>query len=154
MPTYDPQKAAQVWQRVNSHRAEAQTEDRAAQLPELIMNEWTAAVTYLQLARQMQPREAAVLQRLYREEQAHMACLKGIYTLITGEKAVIRAPQPAVESPERTLRQCYGGEMRSLREYERLSEDPEYGHVFRKLAQQEQEHCRAVLELIGGLKGK
>ncbi len=150
MNTYDPKKAARVWQRVQAVQEPRQSDD----LQELIMNEWTAAATYLKLARQLGQREAAVLQRLGREEQAHGACLKGIHTLMTGQNAVTRSPQPEIQNPEQTLRRCYGWEMRSLKEYEARSNDPEYGHVFARLAQQEREHCRAVLELIGGIGRK
>ena len=44
--------------------------------------------------------------------------------------------------------------MRSLKEYEALMDDPEYGHVFARLAEQEREHCRTLLEMIGGLRKK
>ena len=151
MHTYDQQKAARVWQRVTA-REESVQEDCSGALPELIMNEWLAAATYLQLARQMQPKQAQVLQQLSREELAHASCLKGIYTLITGERAVTRSPQPEKESPERTLRKCYGLAMRSLKEYEAKSNDPQYGHVFAQLARQEREHCHRVLELLGSLE--
>lgn len=151
MHTYDPQKAARVWERVQA-RPEQKQEDRNGQLQELIMNEWIAAATYLKLARQLPAKEASVLQRLFREEQAHASCLKGIYTLMTGEKAVTHSPQAEVSSPELTLRRCYGREMRSLKEYESRSDDPEYGPVFARLAEQEREHCRTVLELIGSLQ--
>lgn len=153
MNTYDHQKAARVWQRVRGNGEEKQ-EDWAAELPELIMNEWNAGAVYMQLARQMQPKPAQILQRLSREKLAHVSCLKGIYTLMTGERAVTRSPQPEKEPPEVTLRKCYGREMRSLKAYEKRSEDPEYGHVFSRMAQQEQEHCRMLLELMGSLEKK
>ena len=156
MNTYDPQKAAWVWQRVQSRNMEEQRERSRTEgsLQELIVEEWISAATYLQLSRQLSSREASVLQRLFREEQTHAACLKGIYTLITGEKATMQAPPPVREAPEITLRRCYGREMRSLKEYEARASDSEYGPVFAKLAEQEREHCRAVLELIGGLQKK
>lgn len=151
MNMIDPQKEARVWQRVQGYQAQQAPVPREENLQSLIMNEWTAAAIYLQLARQMPPKEAAVLQRLFREEQTHAACLKGIYTLITGESPVIRTPTPPKEPVQQTLRKCYGTEMRSLKEYEARTQDPEYGHVFARLAEQEREHCRAVLELIGNL---
>jgi rubrerythrin len=158
MHTYDPQQAQRVWQRVqagqDTARETAKEEARNDNLQELIMNEWNAAATYLRLARQMGPGHAQVLQRLGREEHGHAACLKGIYHLITGRQAVTGSPKPEQESPELTLRKCYGREMRSLKEYEARMGDPEYGHVFAKLAEQEREHCRAVLELIGSLGKK
>lgn len=156
MRAYDPQMAARVWQRVqnNQQPTTAEPERKEAALQAMIMEEWISASTYLQLSRQLSGQEASVLQRLFREEQTHGACLKGIFTLITGEKPMVRTPPIGKEPPEMTLRKCYAREMRSLKEYEARTEDPEYGHVFERLAQQEREHCRAVLELIGGLQKK
>jgi len=42
--------------------------------------------------------------------------------------------------------------MHTLAAYEQRSADREYGPVFARLAQQEREHCRMVLELIGNLQ--
>ena len=154
MHTYDPQKAARVWQRVqNQTKAEEREQrDPVGSIRSMIMEERMSAAVYLQLSRQVPSREASVLQRLFREEQTHAACLRGIYTLITGEKPVVGAPTTVQEQPEITLRRCYAREMRTLKEYEARSADPEYGPVFARLAEQEREHCRAVLEVIGGLK--
>ena len=153
MNTIDQQKAARVWQRVQENKPVEKT-DRVGNLQELIMNEWTAAATYQQLARQMPPREAAVLQRLAREEHGHGASLRGMYSLMTGEKCEVHSQKPTKEPVDRVLRRCYGLEMRSLKEYEAKCDDPEYGHVFSRIAQQEREHCMALLELMGSLGGK
>lgn len=154
MQTYDAQKAERVWQRVQGSKEEIRQSRTLDNIQELIMNEWIAAATYLRLARQMQPKQAALLHKLAGEEQTHAACLRGMYTLITGQQPVTRSPLPEVDTPELTLRRCYGREMRSLKEYEALRDDPEYGHVFARLAEQEREHCRTLLELIGGLRKK
>ena len=152
MNTYDPQKAARVWQRVQGEKENRESPHREDNLQELIMNEWVAAATYLQLARKMGQKEAAVLQNLAREEQNHLSCLKGIHTLITGEKCAVKAPKIQLGTPETTLRRCYGEKMRNLKAYEARTSDPEYGHVFTRLAEQEREHCRILLELIGRFK--
>ncbi len=101
MNTYDPKKAARVWQRV---QAAQEAPKQSGDMQELIMNEWMAAATYLRLARQMGPREAAVLQRLGREEQTHGACLRGIYTLLTGPQALTPSPHPQHGNPDATQR--------------------------------------------------
>ena len=150
MNTYDPQKAARVWQRVQEH-SESKPRDLPGKLREMIMNEWLCAASYISLARRMGQREAAALQKLAREEQNHCSCLRGIYHLITGEDAPSRWPQPGAEAPEVTLRRCYGSHMRSLKEYEAISQDPEYGPVFARLAHQERDQCRGVLEVIGSV---
>lgn len=149
MDTIDPAKAARVWQRV---QGDAPAERREEGLTEMIAQEWTDATTYLQLSRRFQGKESATLRKLFEQEQAHTACLKGIYTLITGVHPTVKAVPPPQEDPERTLRRCYGREMRCLAQYEARASDPEYGQVFAHLAQQEREHCRIVLELLGSLK--
>ena len=153
MNTYDPRKAERVWARVQG----TQVPEHGAQemnLQGMIMNEWVASSTYLALARQVPPREGCILQRLAREEQCHGACLKGIYTMITDQEPVIKASPMTGGSVEGVLKKCYGAEMQTLKEYERWATDPEYGPVFSKLAEQEREHCRLVLELIGRVGNK
>ena len=152
MNTIDQQKAARVWQRVQNARQEPVRPEE--NLKELIMNEWTAAATYAQLARLLPQAQGQVLQRLSREEHGHGACLRGIYVLKTGEKCPVHTPNLGKENPEVTLRRCYGLEMHSLKEYEAKCDDPEYGHVYARLADQEREHCMALLGVIGGLGKK
>jgi len=77
-----------------------------------------------------------------------------MYALVTGEKCEVHSPSAPKEPVDRVLRRCYGLEMRSLKEYEARAGDPEYGHVFARIAQQEQEHCMALLSLIGSLGNK
>lgn len=153
MNTIDQQKAARVWQRVQESKPVSKP-DRLENLQELIMNEWVAAATYQQLSRQLPQKEAAVLQRLSREEHGHGACLRGMYSLVTGEKCAVHSQQIGKEPVERALRRCYGLEMRSLKAYEAKCDDPEYGHIFARLAQQEREHCMALLEVLGNLGRK
>lgn len=147
METYDPEKAARVWQRVH---AKPETRPEGEGLLALIAGEWADAAAYLALSRQCQGRRSAQLRRLFEEEQAHAACLKGIYTLVTGTRPIVRTPLPPPEPMDVALRKCYGREMRCLAEYESRTADPEYGPVFVRLAAQEREHCKLVLELIGG----
>ena len=153
MDTIDQQKAARVWQRVRENEP-AQKPERLDNLQELILNEWTAAATYQQLSRQLPQKEAAVLQRLSREEHGHGACLRGMYALVTGEKCALHAQQLGKEPVERVLRRCYALEMRSLKEYEAKRDDPEYGHIFTRLAEQEREHCMALLGVIGAIHNR
>ena len=149
MLSYDAEKAARVWERVH---AGAETIPQGQDLPALIATEWTAAAIYLRLSRHFQGKDAATLRRISEEEKAHGACLTGIYTLLTGAKAGIAAPAARHETIPAVLRRCYQQEIRSVAEYEKRSNDPEYGPVFAKLAAQEKEHCRIVLELLGKVK--
>lgn len=151
MENYNAEKAARVWQRVHSTPVVPAPGEEAAQLTALINAEWTDAATYLHLSRRLQGRQATLLHTLYEQEHAHAACLKGIYTLLTGKRAVTHSTTPAQEPLDATLRRCYGREMRCLAEYERWAAHREYGPVFARLAQQEQEHCRILLEILGSL---
>ena len=150
MDTYDPEMAARVWNRVRGDKEEAASPNTQG-LSALIAEAMQAATTYLHLSRYYQGKAGAMLRKMAQEEQSHAACLKGIYTLITGTRPEVRAVPPKQEAVEVTLRRCYGREMRSLNEYEKRSKDPEYGQVFARLAIQEQEHCRRILELLGAM---
>lgn len=151
MEHIDPVTAARVWQRV---QGPTQPGDPAQGLAELIAQEWTDAANYLHLSRRLNGRDSAIARRIFEEEQSHTACLKGIYTLITGQRPSVKAVAPEQDDPEALLRRCYGREMRCLAQYEARSGHPEYGPVFARLADQEREHCRLVLQLLGSLQKK
>ena len=153
MDTIDREKAARVWQRVQGNAPNPSPQEVQG-LPELIAEEWQDATTYLNLSRMLTGRASMLLRKMYEEEQAHTACLKGIYTLITGNRPTVRAVPLPTEDVLTTLRRCYGREMRCLAGYEARSNHPEYGPVFARLAEQEREHCHKVLELLGNLNNK
>jgi len=148
MKNYDPKTAARVWDRVQNAAVpvgDAQT------VLNLIAEEMLDAVSYQRLARRLPPPQAVIARQLSQQEQAHVSCLKGVYTLITGSKAIVPAPNVSDDPPEIVLRRCYGREMRCLSQYESRMSDPQYGHIFRALARQEQEHCHKILEILGSL---
>ena len=151
MQTYDPEKAVRVWQRVQGQQ---EKEFDAQLLPEMIAREWADATTYLILSRRFQGKESAVLRQMFEQEQDHASCLKGLYTLMTGQRPIVHSPGVPQESTEVLLRRCYGEEMRCLAQYEARCGDPEYGQVFSRLAQQEREHCHTLLWLLGRMKPK
>ena len=144
MEIIDPQKAAEVWKRV-----QGRPEPDAHSLLGLIQEEWKDAALYIQLSRLIQGTSGMKLRQMAEQEQAHAACLKGIYTLITGSRPATATPNIRIDNISASLRMCYGREMRCLAQYEQRSSDPEYGKVFLKLSQQELEHCRLLLEIIG-----
>ena len=148
MKPYDPKTAISVWDRVKN------TEPSAGDAPailNLIEEELLDSATYLRLAKKLPPPQAAIARQLSQQEQSHAVCLKGIYSMITGRKALVPQPVIADDPPEIVLRRCYGREMRSLAQYESRQNDPQYGYVFRSLARQEQAHCHRILELLGVL---
>ena len=148
MQAYDPEKAARIWDRVRQSPAAGLDVQK---LPALINEERTDAALYLMLSKQFQGKQNLILRQMAEQEQTHAACLKGIYTLVSGKRAAEYTPQPENAPLETILRHCYGREMRSLAAYEARSSDPEYGQVFSRLAAQEREHCRRILELLGSM---
>jgi len=148
METYDKAKAARVWQRVQGEVTANPTQG----LQGLIAEEWADAAIYLSLSRRTQGNASAILKKMGQEEQSHMACLKGIYTLQGTGRPDVPPPPPVDKAPIGTmLRRCYGREMRCLAQYESRANDPEYGQIYARMAQQEREHCRQILELLGSL---
>lgn len=148
MKQYDAKTAARVWDRVQS------SPTPPADVPillTLMTEESLNALTYQRLSRKLPPPLAATARQLAQQEQAHAVCLKGIYTMITGEKPVVSLPPVADDPPQIVLRRCYGRQMRALAQYEARQTDPQYGYVFRSLARQEQEHCHRILEMLGAL---
>lgn len=145
METIDPSQAARVWQRVRGESPDPETAD----LERLIIQEWEDAAVYLQLSRHCGGKESAALYQLFRQEQNHCACLKGIYTMLTGKKPKLRAVRPAAQTLGEALRKCYARELRALSAYEERAKEPKYGHVFSHMRDQEQEHCRVILTLLG-----
>ena len=146
MKNYDPKTAARGWDRVQG--AAVPTGDAQSVL-NLIAEEMLDAAAYQKLSRRLPPPQAAIARQLSQQEQAHVSCLKGVYTLITGSKAMVPPPPVSDDPPDIVLRRCYGREMRCLSQYEARVGDPQYGHIFRRLAAQEQEHCHKILELLG-----
>ena len=93
-----------------------------------------------------------MLKKMAQQEQSHAACLKGIYALLTGQQFPT-GPNPQIQGVrESILRRCYLQELRSITEYESRQSDGEYGCVFSQLAQDERQHSRQVLFLLGNLK--
>ena len=120
-----------------------------ADLRALLLAEETMANTFLSLARRLSGPAAARLQGLAREARGHEACLEGICVLVTGEAPEIRVPAAEPGPMITQLRKCYGMAMRALVTYEARTGDREYGPVFARLAAQQRDQCRTILELIG-----
>ena len=121
-------------------------------LPELIAQELAAANTYLQLSRRLQGRDSVLLRQMAQQEQDHAACLKGLYTLITGQQPRIPVVQMTQQEAGRLLRECYRNQMHRLARYEARAAQTEYGYVFARMATQEQEQSHRLLALLGRMK--
>lgn len=148
MSSYDPKKAAAVWQRVQSQQ-EAIPEP--VDLLTLIARAQEGAVAYLYLSRKVGNQSSALLRKMAQQEQSCVSCLKGIYAMMTGQRPQMHSAPAPRDSVPNLLRRCYGREKQSLAQYEARAKDREYGHIFTRLAAQTQEHCQILLSLLGRL---
>ena len=147
MEKYDRQMADRVWQRVRSTG-----EQEPLELQGMIQEEMAAVVAYRQLARQLGGRDGEVLQRLAREAQNRVDCLRGIHKLATGENVAMKLPRPVQERPNLLLRKCYAGILKRIAAYEALSGHREYGPAFGSMSGQERENSRILLVLLGRME--
>ena len=148
MDKMDSEMEQRVWKRVRGEMPEA-----PPGLQAMAAAEQNEAAVYLMLSRQLQGREKAMLRRLFSEEQSHAAILRGMQLAITGQRLAVRPVPPEPQMPEIALRKSYGRKLQALASYESRTNDREYGAVFLQLARQEREHCAAILEILGQLKG-
>ena len=147
MEYYDSGKEQQIWQRVCGNGAVPSESIQGLAAAEI--NE--AAVHWL-LSQQLQGKERAALRRIFEEDQAHAACLKGVHYFMEDQPLSIRPVLPGPEALLVALRKSYGRKLKALREYTVRENDPEYGHIFQKIAQEEQQHCKLILQIVGQMK--
>ena len=147
MDNFDSELEQRVWKRV---RGEEQAPITGLQA--LAAAEQNEAGVYLMLSRQLQGAEKSMLRRIFSEEQAHAAILRGVHTVMTGQKISPRTVPPKPETPERALRKCYARKLKTIAEYESRSSDREFGAVFSHLARQERGHCAMILEVLGNIQ--
>lgn len=146
MEKYDPDLAARVWKRVHA--------DRPAEKPSilpLIQNALEDAAVCQLLSQRFRGRQSALFRQLARQLQGHAACLKGIYRLQTGAHAQVQLPKPENKPTPVLLQRCYGRTLQALSSHESCRQDPEYGHVFSRLARETQAAGQLLLQLFGSL---
>lgn len=143
MEHYDSDKAARVWQRVRGDAPPVQTPE-LSELPRLAAEESALAAMYRRMAKQ-QPGLGTLAQDCAR----HAAMLRGICVFTGAEPA---KQSLSGEAPRDAVRSCYGRNLRAIGEYEKRASHPEYGCVFRALAEKKREHACVLLELVGNRK--
>ena len=146
MEMYDPEMAARVWKRVTG---EAPPPAASPDLQTLIEEELLDATAYLHLSRFFGSPYNRILRQMHQQEQSHAACLKGIYRMMTGKHCTPRLPKPLREKPSLILQRYYDREVRCAARYAASATDSRYGQTYARMAQQEQEHCKVLLELLG-----
>lgn len=146
MEKINPKQAAGVWERVTAGR------EQKVSMEQLVLDSWENAMGFLHLSRRVQGNKGARLHSLYQGAQQSTDCLRGICLLLTGSRPTLGNKPPKQESVESGLRSCYGRAMRLLARLEENRTDSQYGAVFGRLAVQQQEQCRQILELLGSLE--
>ena len=120
-------------------------------LLEMMMHAAAAAENFGRLARCFQGCQGDALSRMARESRAMVACLGGIFALVTGEPPRRQVPIPDGGTVQARLKKAYARALQLLSACTRRTGDGEYGPVFQRLALRQQEHCRGILEIIGSL---
>lgn len=148
MENFDPEKAARVWQRVQSRESlEPMREDPA----DLSRSVQELAALYQALARVLPGKNGERVRQLLREVQGSAACLRGLCALAGRAAQKSEAVRTQKEPPRRLLEKCYHRERKLLEGYTKRISDPEWGQIYSVLASGAGGRCVAVLEILGGL---
>lgn len=140
MQQYDSEKAARVWQRV---RGDGPAQD-LPELPALAAEESALAALYRQMAGQRPE-----CRSLARDCGRFAAILRGICLFQERQPGKAAPPEGNIRNG---LRLCCARTLRCIDAYEKLADHPEYGCVFRRLAEAKKEQVCRLLELAGTKK--
>lgn len=143
----DRKLEAQVWQRVRATAEEPPRSD----LRQLQREAMELAAIYRNLVAQFTGRQQEQARRLYLGEKANAQALAGIGLLSRQQGEALKLWQPGKEPAGKVLERCYHRTRRCMTEYLARSAEPEFGSVFRVLADREGEHCAVIAELLGSL---
>ena len=137
-----------VWQRVFGGPDNPPSQE----LGQLIRETSGLAQRYGQLMGTYSGKQRELLRQLREGETANLACLRGILCL-AGTPVPVPVPLPGSREPAaRTLERCWYQTRRCLVEYTARSAEPEFGPVFRSLADREAEHCVLLARLLGSIR--
>ena len=155
MAQFHPEQVRRIWQRVQSGPAYEEGGMLPAKIDSnpniypLVSREIYGKVMLLQLVGRFSGRNGAVLRKMAKQEHSHAAILRGMCALKEEQVPTVPIPkQPALSTPA-LLRRCYSQVLQNLREYENRTDDPQFGDIFQKMAEQEKAHCRVLLALMG-----
>lgn len=139
----ETERIQRVWQRVRGGAEEAQPEQWMAQLLRDVHAE-------TELWQQLGRAHGGVYGRIARQKQSQMNCLRGIWRIAAGQ----HWQTPKQTRPEKPdLRRSCARGMALWRVFDDHCRDPEFGPVFQSLRDQQREHCRIALELLGHAGG-
>lgn len=138
----------QVWQRVMK-----QPEERpASDLQGLIRESAELAGIYRRIGEKLTGRDQQLARQLLDTELASLARLRGI-GVMSGERAeVLKHWEPAGGVGSRQLVACYHRSLGRMAEYTARCLDPQYGEVYRSLADRMGQQCGRIAELLGRMQ--
>lgn len=148
MEKFDTEKAARVWQRVQTR------EEPMPQQPDhgvLIRSAGEQAGRYRQLSRMMAG-NGEKMGAFRRQQLAAADCLKGICRLSGIPVSPGANPSVPPEPLARLMEITCHGERQLVGEYSARMADPEWGRVYAHLASEAAQRCAVLLEMIGGLQ--
>lgn len=149
MENLDPNTEQQVWQRVFACKeAPPDSSLRAMELAAMEL-----AGFWRQLAGMLTGKQKELARQLYEGEQANLAALRGIGVLSGSREEVLKLWSPSREMAGKLLEKGYHKTRRCMVDYMGRSAEPEFGVVFRTLADREGRHCTLIAELLG-MNGK
>lgn len=153
MEEFDAEKAARVWDRVQKREDLSPLEHRKTDLTPLVLSAQELAGCYHSAARQIPGKDGERVRALLRQQKGMAACLKGICQMSGGRIPKFPSVTMPKEPARRLLEKCYHRERRLLGELSKHVSDPEFGQVFRSLAEGAGQRCLTVLEILGRMKG-
>ena len=157
MEQFNSEQVRRIWKRVQSGAAYEPSapvpkeRDVYLNLPEMIAREAMGKAMFMQLAGRFPGKNGAMLRQMAKQEHSHSSILRGICKISAENSPAMKLPKLTATPTPILLRRCYGQSLQNLSEYEKRASDPQFGGTFERMAQQEQEHCRILLALLGSL---
>ena len=141
----DEKREAEVWQRVAA-------QPRGGGVPEGLFRESASlAAGYRRLAGTLTGRGQELARQLTGEEEAIAACLRGILLLSGGTGEQIKHWESAGGNRNRLLQSWYHRTRRCREAYMARSLEPDFGEVYRQLADRAARQCSRLAELLGSI---
>ena len=144
----DQQKAARVWQRVQSRQAPAPQPQGLTLTPEgLVLEEMTDSLLFAQLAQQV--KDGTALRTLSQQAAHRASILRGICVL-SGLTAPGQIPKPSrQDNIPAALRRLMGRLLRRTEEYRKLCDHGEFGELYQGLVKLTRESALLLAQVIG-----
>ncbi len=147
MEGIDQDKAARVWQRVQSRAAPTTLDPAGESLPELMLQSHALAGIYLGLQRRFSGKDGETIRSLYQQHRDLACCLRGL--CLAADRAVPKLP-PMEAGSGGTRDQLLSAARRELRFRECLGREVgEFQPVLARLCDQAAARAQTALMLAG-----